>query len=184
LRKVNLNAAGIDVGATEHYVAVPKGRDEDTVRSFGTFTADLEALADWLQECGIETVAMESTGVYWIPVFELLESRGLDGRLAEAPRGRGKGNRMLAGGHYRQEQCLHQRVETSRKRRTLSAISATFRAIAESKFSDVGDFGRNRTGRMMLTDHGSEVWYRNIQFKLLPMGDVVPAASTSTGADE
>lgn len=58
------------------------------------------------------------------------------------------------------------------------------RAIAESKFSDVGDFGRNRTGRMMLTDHGSEVWYRNIQFKLLPMGDAVPAAQTRAEADE
>jgi transposase len=83
LRKVNLNAAGIDVGATEHYVAVPEGCDEDIVRSFGTYTADLEALADWFKKCDIQTVAMESTGVYWIPVFEILESRGFEVKLVE-----------------------------------------------------------------------------------------------------
>ena len=79
LSRVNLNAAGIDVGATLHVVAVPSGRDPDSeVRSFGTFTADLESLADWLTACGIETVAMESTGVYWIPLYELLERRGFE----------------------------------------------------------------------------------------------------------
>lgn len=86
LRKVNLNAAGIDVGATQHYVAVPEGRDPAGVRCFGTFTADLTALADWLEACGIETVAMESTGVYWIPVFELLEERGFEVKLVEPGR--------------------------------------------------------------------------------------------------
>jgi transposase len=80
---VNLNAAGIDVGATAHYVAVPEGRDEDSVRCFETFTADLEALADWLKQCGVQTVAMESTGVYWIPVFEVLEARGFEVKLVE-----------------------------------------------------------------------------------------------------
>jgi len=79
LKEVNLNAAGIDLGATVHFVAVPPGRDpEGAVRRFETFTADLHALADWLERCGIETVAMESTGVYWIPLYELLESRGFE----------------------------------------------------------------------------------------------------------
>ena len=64
ISKFNLDAAGIDIGATEHFVAVPAGRCENTVRSFGTFTADLEGLADWLLSCRIKTVAMESTGVY------------------------------------------------------------------------------------------------------------------------
>jgi len=86
LRQVNLNAAGLDVGATQHYVAVPEGRDEVTVRCFGTFTADLHSLADWLKQCGIETIAMESTGVYWIPVFELLEERGFEVKLVEPGR--------------------------------------------------------------------------------------------------
>jgi hypothetical protein len=83
LRCVNLNAAGIDVGADRHLVAVPPGRDagNQDVRQFGTFTADLQALADWLMVCGIETVAIESTGVYWIPLFDLLSERGFDVKL-------------------------------------------------------------------------------------------------------
>ena len=78
LQQVNLNAAGVDIGAESHYVAVPAGRDADgqDVRAFGAFTADLAAVADWLTRCGVETVAMESTGVYWIPLFELLTERG------------------------------------------------------------------------------------------------------------
>ena len=65
---INPNAAGIDVGASEHYVAVPQDRDEQPVRRFGAFTEDLHALAQWLLQCGVTTVAMESTGVYWIPL--------------------------------------------------------------------------------------------------------------------
>ena len=76
---MNRNAAGIDLGATVHYVAVPPGRDpEGDVRYFETFTADLQAIADWLERCGVETVAMESTGVYWIPLYDLLEQRGFE----------------------------------------------------------------------------------------------------------
>ncbi len=70
------NAAGIDIGSASHFVAVPPDRDDEPVREFASFTAELHALADWLAACGIDTVAMESTGVYWIPLFELLESRG------------------------------------------------------------------------------------------------------------
>jgi transposase len=73
----NPNAAGIDVGSASHFVAVPPDREDEPVREFKSFTEDLERLADWLIACGIDTVAMESTGVYWIPLFELLESRGL-----------------------------------------------------------------------------------------------------------
>jgi transposase len=82
---VNLDAAGIDVGAAHHFVAVPEGRDPDghDVREFATFTADLCALANWLTVCGIRTVAMESTGVYWIPLFELLSERGFDVKLVD-----------------------------------------------------------------------------------------------------
>ena len=78
------NAAGIDVGAREMFVAVPPGRDENPVRVFATFTEDLEQLADWLSACGVTTVAMESTGVYWIPLYELLEQRGIRPCLANA----------------------------------------------------------------------------------------------------
>jgi transposase len=78
------NAAGIDIGSASHYVAVPPDRDDDPVREFKSFTEDLEQLADWLIRCGVDIVAMESTGVYWIPLFELLESRGLTVYLVNA----------------------------------------------------------------------------------------------------
>ena len=84
LQHINVNAAGIDIGAEQHLVAVPEGRDEVSVRAFGTFTADLMALADWLRQCGVTTVAMESTGVYWIPLFELLERSGFEVKLVDA----------------------------------------------------------------------------------------------------
>ena len=78
LRHLNLDAAGIDIGADSHWVAVPEGRDPEgrTVRQFGAFTADLYALAAWLTQCRITTVALESTGVYWIALFEILDQRG------------------------------------------------------------------------------------------------------------
>jgi len=76
LQRLNPNAARLDIGAAEIWACVPAGRDPQPVRMFPTFSADLNALADWLKACGIETVAMESTGVYWIPVYELLEECG------------------------------------------------------------------------------------------------------------
>src|SRR5215813_6803818 len=78
------NAGGIDIGATEIVVAVPADRDMETVRSFPSFTQDLHALADWLQQCRVDTVAMESTGVYWIPLFQILEARGIEVHLVNA----------------------------------------------------------------------------------------------------
>src|SRR6202167_2890483 len=78
------NAAAIDVGATMHMAAVRADRAPEPVRSFGTFTGDLHRLADWFAECGVETVVMESTGVYWIPIFELLDERGVDVFLVNA----------------------------------------------------------------------------------------------------
>lgn len=84
LKSVNLNAAGIDIGSKRHFVAVPEGRDTMSVRQFGVFTADLEEMAEWLYQCGVTTVAMESTGYYWIPVFELLERKGFEVKLVDA----------------------------------------------------------------------------------------------------
>ena len=76
LSQINLNAAGLDVHAQEIWAAVPAERDPEPVRQFGTFTPDLYALADWLEECRVTTVAMESTGVYWLAIFQILEERG------------------------------------------------------------------------------------------------------------
>jgi len=84
LQHLNLHAAGIDIGSTAHFVAVPPDSDPQPVRQFGTFTADLHRLADWLTACGVETVVMESTAVYWIPLFELLEERGFHVLLVNA----------------------------------------------------------------------------------------------------
>ncbi|XPM56061.2 MAG: hypothetical protein EDM05_052295 [Leptolyngbya sp. IPPAS B-1204] len=77
LKQINLDAAGLDVGASEIYACVPEGRSSSSVRVFSSFTADLHALADWLSQCQIKTVAMES-GVYWIAIFQILEARGFE----------------------------------------------------------------------------------------------------------
>ncbi len=84
LERINLKAAGIDIGANFHLVAIPEDRGSETVRKFGPFTSDLQRMADWLSEHHIETVVMESTGVYWIPVFQILEQRGLEVKLVNA----------------------------------------------------------------------------------------------------
>ena len=84
LPELKANAAGIDIGSREVFVAVPADRDRDSVQSFPTFTEDLHRLADWLKQCRIETVAMESTGVYWIPLFQILEARGFEVCLVNA----------------------------------------------------------------------------------------------------
>jgi transposase len=82
--RLNPNVAGIDCGSAEHFVAVPPDRDPTPVRSFTTFTSDLLRLADWLTACGVRSVAMEATGVYWIPVYEILEARGVEVLLVNA----------------------------------------------------------------------------------------------------
>lgn len=84
LKQINLHAAGLDIGAAEIWACVPQGRDEQTVKCFKTFTVDLHALADWLTQCGIKTVAMESTGIYWIPIYEILDDRGFEVKLVNA----------------------------------------------------------------------------------------------------
>lgn len=84
LNAIELNAAGIDIGAASHFVAVPPGRDVEPVREFSSFTSGLHALAAWLEACGVTTVAMESTGVYWIPLYDLLEERGIQVFLVNA----------------------------------------------------------------------------------------------------
>src|SRR6266699_1421142 len=80
---IHPHAGGIDVGAAEHWVCVPVDRDAQPIQKFSAFTCDLEALADWLTTCRITTVAMESTGVYWVPLFELLERRGFQVYLVD-----------------------------------------------------------------------------------------------------
>lgn len=84
LEVVNPNAAGIDIGSSVHYACVPEGRDKQRVQKFGCFTVDLHNLAKWLKKCEVRTIAMESTGVYWIPLFQILESYGFEVKLVNA----------------------------------------------------------------------------------------------------
>ena len=84
LEVVHPHAAGIDIGNESHYVAVPPSRDPQPVRCFGCATAELKRMAEWLKQCGIGTVAMQSTGVYWIAVYEILEAAGLEVYLVNA----------------------------------------------------------------------------------------------------
>ncbi len=81
---VNPNAGGVDAGSSGHFVSVPEHCAADPVRTFGTFTRDLSAIADWFVECGVDTVAIEATGVYWVPLYEILEQRGLKPKLVDS----------------------------------------------------------------------------------------------------
>jgi transposase len=84
LEVVHPDAAGIDIGNESHYVAVPPSRDSQPVRRFGCTTGELKTMANWLKECGIRTIAMQSTGVYWIAVYDILEQVGLEVYLVNA----------------------------------------------------------------------------------------------------
>jgi transposase len=84
LEVVHPDAAGIDIGNESHYVAVPRSRDSQPVRRFGCTTAELKAMAEWLKQCGIRTVAMQSTGVYWIAVYDILQAADLEVYLVNA----------------------------------------------------------------------------------------------------
>jgi len=117
LSLITPNAAGIDIGSEEHWVAVPEDRDEKPVRSFRCFTVDLHAMARWLKECGVTTVAMESTGVYWIPPFQILEEHGFEVKLVNARHVKNVPGRKSDVSDCRWLQCLH----------TYGLLSASFR---------------------------------------------------------
>lgn len=121
------DAAGIDVGAGELFVAVSADRDPQSVRSFPTFTRDLNALADRLEQCGIRSVAMESTSVYWIPVYQILESRGLEACLVNAQHVKnvpgGKPTSPIASGKARSPSKLSVVELSTLPRRELEPVS-------------------------------------------------------------
>ena len=117
------NAAGLDIGSREIWVSVPAERDPEPVRRFGTFTPDLQQLVDWLVACHIDTVAMESTGVYWIPVFELLERHGQEAWLVKP--------RQLKRVPGRKSDYLD--CQWLQKLHSLGLLSASFRPDAEMR---------------------------------------------------
>jgi transposase len=141
LQRVNPFAAGIDIGSCSHWVAVDPGLSEQPVREFGAYTGDLQALADWLIDCGVVTVAMESTGVYWIPVFEVLRDRGLDVWLVDA-----RATKQVAGRKSDVSDCqwiqqLHSYGLLKRAFIPEAAI-ATLRAYMRQRDRWVADAGR------------------------------------------
>lgn len=84
IRIINPDSAGIDIGAHSHFVAVPVDRDVEPVREFECFTADIQKMIDWLKQCKIKTIVMESTGSYWVSVFEMLDRAGFEVNLVDA----------------------------------------------------------------------------------------------------
>ena len=118
---LNLNAAGLDIGSAEIWVAVPADRDPHPVRPFGTFTPDLHALAKWLKACHVETVVMESTGVYWIPVYEILDTQGIQVAVVNARHVKNVPGRKTDEKDCQWLQRLH----------TYGLLSASFRPDAE-----------------------------------------------------
>jgi transposase len=137
---VNPNAAGIDAGSEQHWVSVPEDRTDHPVRAFGTFTEDLMSLADWLVECRITTVAIEATGVYWIPLFEVLEARGLNPKLIDS--------RSLGRRNKKSDVLDCQKI---RQRHTYGLLDAAFRPNAE--ILTLRAFTRQRR---MLIDYASD----------------------------
>jgi transposase len=100
LEIVNPHAAGVDVGNESHFVAVPAGRDAQPVREFGSWTAGLEEMAQWLKACRIQTVVMQSTGVYWVAVYDVLQRHGLEVNLVDA-----RGTKNLPGRKSDVQEC-------------------------------------------------------------------------------
>ena len=130
LDPIHPNAAGIDIGAQNHWVCVPSGRANECVRRFGCYTADLYAIADWLTESGVETVAMESTGVYWIPLFQILETRGFEVKLVNAH---------------------HSKIKSSQTRPVVNRAANAFRMAAQTagkSHSALGAFYRRLRSRL------------------------------------
>jgi transposase len=121
LQVIHPNAAGIDVGNQSHFVAIPLSRDADPIREFGSWTADLHKMANWLKERGITTVAMQSTGVYWIAVLEILEQYGIEVYLVNA-----QGTKNLPGRKSDVQEC-----EWLRKLHTYGLLRNSFRPPEE-----------------------------------------------------
>jgi transposase len=147
LEVVHADAGGIDVGNESHFVAVPAGRDPHPVQEFGSWTAELHRMAEWLKSCNIRTVAMQSTGVYWIALQEVLEEHGLEVFLVNA-----RGTKNLPGRKSDVQEC-----QWLMKLHTYGLMRDSFRLQQDMEYvrtiwrvrdRPIGEHRRNRT------DHG------------------------------
>lgn len=169
LEVMHPDAAGIDVGGTAHFVAVPNEAAEESVRQFGVYTRDLHALADWLQECGVKIVAMESTGVYWIPLYELLESRGLEVMLVDA--------RQVKNVSGRKSDVLD--CQWLQQLLSYGLLKAAFRP--QEQFCQLREFNRLRT--RLLADQGRSVQHMQKAMTLMniQLGQAISDVAGVTG---
>jgi transposase len=143
LEVMHPDAAGIDVGGSKHFVAVPNEAAQESVRQFGVYTRELHELADWLQACGVRIVAMESTGVYWIPLYEMLERRGFEVLLVDA--------RQVKNVSGRKSDVLD--CQWLQRLLSYGLLKAAFRP--RDQFCELREFNRLRT--RLLADQGRSV---------------------------
>ena len=161
---VHPNAAGLDIGAREIWVCVPPDREGETVRVFATFTPDLHQLADWLVSQQVDTVAMESTGVYWVAIFEILEARGLKVYLVNARHMKGVPGRKSDVADCQWIQKLH----------ALGLLTASFRP--DSEIRALRTYLRHRAE--LIKDRVPQV--QHMQKALQQMNILLPQVLTDT----
>ena len=166
---LHADAAGIDIGATEIYVAVPADRDTDPVRSFRTFTEDLMALADWLVRCRIRTVAMESTGVYWIPLMQILEARAIEVYLVNARYAKNVPGRRTDVSDCQWLQYLH----------SVGLLKASFRPAPE--VCAVRSLLRHRDSLVALASHHVQHMQKALDQMNLQLHHVISDVTGTTG---
>ena len=169
LTMVHPRAAGIDVGNSSHWVAVPPDGPSPTVRQFGTFTADLHALAQWLMERGVSTVALESTGVYWIALFEVLESHGLEVCLVDTRRLKSVPGRKTDVVDCQWLQQLH----------TFGLLGSAF--VPEGSVSILRSFLRQRAMLVSYASHHIQHMHKAMQQMNVKLGNVVSDITGQTG---
>src|ERR1700692_2886939 len=166
---LNPDAAGIDIGATEIYVAVPADRNPAPIRMFATCTQDLSELADWLQQCRIRTVAMESTGVYWIPLMQILETRGLEVFLVNARYAKNVPGRRTDVSDCQWLQYLH----------SVGLLRASFRPAPE--VCAVRSLLRHRDGLVELASHHVQHMQKALDQMNLQLHHVISDITGTTG---
>ena len=169
LEQINLNAAGIDIGSAEMWVCVPEDRDEQFVQCFDTFTEDLSHLAEWLKACGVDTVAMESTSIYWIPVYRTLEKHGIEVYLVNAHEAKNVPGRKTDIKDSQWLQQLH----------TYGLLRASF--IADVQIRKLRDLGDHRDN--LIRHRASQIQYMQKALHLmnLQLDNVITDITGKTG---
>ena len=171
LDQLNLNAAGIDIGDQEIWVAVPKGRDKRPIRRFNTFTHHLQALGQWLCSCKIDTVAMESTSIYWIPLYDILEQAGIKVYLINA--------RHLKSVPGRKSDILD--CQWLQQLHTYGLLQASFRP--EANIRQLRTLSRQRTTLLQYRAQHIQHMQKALQIMNLKLSSVVGDITGKTGLD-